>query len=107
MQSVDFYQSHLNRVSRSFAFCIQKLDPPLRQWVSLSYLLCRVLDTVEDSLWSSVALRSGQYEDFESFIRSFPNKTDVHEWSARFPGLDSGGRKTAPRQRVRPFSGSA
>ena len=49
MQTISFYQTHLDRVSRSFAFCIKKLESPLRQWVSLAYLLCRVLDTVEDS----------------------------------------------------------
>ena len=53
MQTIGFYQTHLDRVSRSFAFCIKKLESPLRQWVSLAYLLCRVLDTVEDSIWES------------------------------------------------------
>ena len=93
MQSIDFYQSHLNRVSRSFAFCIQKLDSPLRQWTSLSYLLCRVLDTVEDSPWGNVALRSGHYEDFESFIRSNPKKSVVAEWSSNFPDSIPEGEK--------------
>jgi phytoene/squalene synthetase len=93
MQSVEFYQSHLNRVSRSFAFCIQKLESPLRQWVSLSYLLCRVLDTVEDSQWSSIALRSGQYEEFESFMHVNPSRSVVAEWSSRFPDSIPEGEK--------------
>lgn len=93
MQSVDFYQSHLNRVSRSFAFCIRKLEAPLRQWVSLSYLLCRVLDTVEDSLWPSVALRSSQYEKFESFIGLCPSESLAAEWSSRFPETIPDGEK--------------
>jgi phytoene/squalene synthetase len=94
MQSIDFYQSHLNRVSRSFAFCIQKLDSPLRQWTSLSYLLLRVLDTVEDSPWDSIALRSSHYEEFESFIRSNPKKSAVSEWSADFPDAIPEGEKS-------------
>ena len=93
MQSIDFYQSHLNRVSRSFAFCIQKLEAPLRQWISLSYLLCRVLDTVEDSQWSKVALRASQYEEFESFVRVCPSKTLAADWGARFPKSIPNGEK--------------
>lgn len=40
--------SHLNKVSRSFAVTIPMLPQPLRDHVSLSYLLCRIVDTVED-----------------------------------------------------------
>jgi hypothetical protein len=29
----DFYQQQLDRVSRSFAFCIEQLPEPLRGWV--------------------------------------------------------------------------
>lgn len=39
----------LPRVSRTFALCIRFLPPDLRQPVLLSYLLCRVADTIEDS----------------------------------------------------------
>ncbi len=49
LKEAEFYQTHLDRVSRSFAFCIRQLPDPLRGWVGLSYLLCRILDTIEDS----------------------------------------------------------
>jgi phytoene/squalene synthetase len=94
MKKIDFYQTHLNRVSRSFAFCIQKLESPLREWVSLSYLLCRALDTVEDSLWSSSELRSEQYEAFESFIKGPAFKaSEVQAWGALFPSNIPDGEK--------------
>ncbi|HMN68744.1 MAG TPA: squalene/phytoene synthase family protein [Bdellovibrionales bacterium] len=57
----EFYQSHLDRVSRSFAFCIRQLPEPLRAWVAMSYLLCRILDTIEDAPWS------GSQKQFEAF----------------------------------------
>ena len=85
MQEISFYQNHLDQVSRSFAFCIKKLDSPFRQWISLSYLLCRVLDTIEDSPWEDVSLRNSQYAEFESFLNQAPSPAVVSAWSAKFP----------------------
>lgn len=85
MQDLTFYQSHLDRVSRSFAFCIQKLESPMRAWTSLSYLLCRVLDTVEDSQWNDSSLRTHQYSQFESFLLEQPQKELVQKWISDFP----------------------
>ena len=38
----------LGQVSRTFALTIRMLAEPLREQVSLAYLLCRLLDTFED-----------------------------------------------------------
>jgi phytoene/squalene synthetase len=84
MQSVEFYQAHLDGVSRSFAFCIRKLKDPLRRWVSLSYLLCRALDTVEDSPWADAGLQSRQYAEFEGFLHARPSPEQVAAWASRF-----------------------
>ena len=40
---------HLPKVSRTFALAIDGLPKPLRGEVCVAYLLCRVLDTVEDA----------------------------------------------------------
>jgi phytoene/squalene synthetase len=85
MQPTAFYQNHLDQVSRSFAFCIRKLEEPLRMQVSLSYLLCRVLDTIEDSNWSEKTLQLAHYELFESFIESVPEAETVNRWVSSFP----------------------
>ena len=45
----DFCRSMLPRVSRTFAVCIRLLPPMLEHPVLVSYLLCRVADTVEDT----------------------------------------------------------
>lgn len=55
MSKSEYYQKHLDRVSRSFAFSISMLEEPLREYVGLSYLLCRVIDTYEDSKWDTKA----------------------------------------------------
>jgi len=43
-----FARESLPRVSRTFALTIPVLREPLRTYVMLSYLLCRIVDTVED-----------------------------------------------------------
>ena len=73
-QRADFYQIHLDRVSRSFAFCIEQLRDPLREWVGLSYLLCRVVDTIEDAAWTEPAERS---EAFRRFDRALAGDADA------------------------------
>lgn len=40
----------LQRVSRTFALTIPRLDPPLADVVGNGYLLCRLVDTIEDEL---------------------------------------------------------
>lgn len=46
----------LPRVSRTFALGIELLNQPLRETVTVAYLICRILDTVEDT----TALPSGE-----------------------------------------------
>ncbi|MGE4132902.1 MAG: squalene/phytoene synthase family protein [Bdellovibrionales bacterium] len=78
MEPIDFYQDHLDRVSRSFAFCIRQLPMPLRHWVSLSYLMCRTLDTIEDSAWPDF---SGQMKAFEVFDRALASRETQNDLS--------------------------
>ena len=79
------YQDHLNRVSRSFAFCIARLEGDLRPWVSLAYLLCRILDTIEDALWDSQAKQDNSFSRFDSFLHVMPARDLVNAWSLDFP----------------------
>jgi len=44
-----FCEAMLPRVSRTFALCIRLLSPRLARPVMVSYLLCRIADTIEDS----------------------------------------------------------
>lgn len=82
MLSVNFYQNHLNQVSRSFAFCIERLKSPLRERVSLMYLFCRVIDTAEDIPWAQSEMRKKFFADFrlalkeEASIDSLPSYND-------------------------------
>jgi phytoene/squalene synthetase len=93
MRDSRFYPGHLERVSRSFAFCIEKLEEPFRGWVSLSYLLCRVLDTVEDALWPEPRARAGQFGEFLKFLDALPDRPAVESWTGRFPSTISPGER--------------
>jgi hypothetical protein len=84
MNSLGFYQQHLDRVSRSFAFCIARLEGDLRLWVSMSYLLCRILDTVEDAAWTDLAMKQRAFAQFQDFMQTPPSAT-VNAWAASFP----------------------
>lgn len=46
----EFCQDMLPRVSRTFAICIRLLPAQLEHSVLIAYLLCRIADTVEDSV---------------------------------------------------------
>lgn len=74
LTEAEFYQIHLDRVSRSFAFCIRQLPDPLRAWVGLSYLTCRILDTIEDAPWSD---REAQFEAFRRFDRALNGEIEA------------------------------
>lgn len=87
---VNHYQQHLEKVSRSFAFCIARLDGDLRGWVGLSYLLCRILDTVEDAPWENLHARERAFDQFEAFLRQGSQQEAVESWVALFPQVPEG-----------------
>ena len=43
-----YLADRLNKVSRSFAIVIPAIEQPLSDYLSVSYLICRVLDNIED-----------------------------------------------------------
>jgi farnesyl-diphosphate farnesyltransferase len=76
---------HLKKVSRSFAACIGKLDEPLRKWVGLTYLACRVLDTVEDAPWSNAKKQNEHFESLEKFLLVPPTTVEALRFGQSFP----------------------
>lgn len=88
-----FYPTHLERVSRSFAFCIAQLEGNFRDWVSLSYLLCRILDTVEDASWPNSESQAEAYKQFQEFLAAPAQPAALQAWIASFPGGISEGER--------------
>src|SRR5438094_226594 len=85
MRSPEFYQGHLDAVSRSFALCIPQLAAPFRQHVALSYLLLRVLDTVEDASFADKLQQQRQFTAFRQFLVKPPTGAQVDAFNAAFP----------------------
>ena len=44
----NYLSAQMNKVSRSFAVVVSVLEQPLRGYLSIAYLLCRVADNIED-----------------------------------------------------------
>ncbi|MCB0414567.1 MAG: squalene/phytoene synthase family protein [Bdellovibrionales bacterium] len=80
----EFYQQHLSRVSRSFSFCIDQLGGPEKVYVGASYLICRILDTVEDTHWENTDQQNMVFNGFESFFNQPPSSVFVQEWLSLF-----------------------
>jgi phytoene/squalene synthetase len=81
----DFHEHHLVRVSRSFAYGISRLETRLKAQVGLGYLLCRLLDTVEDAQWENANEQDRAFEIFDSFMMKAPSQSEVNAWRAKFP----------------------
>jgi phytoene/squalene synthetase len=93
MQSQEFYQRHLDAVSRSFALCIPQLESPFRERVALSYLLLRVLDTVEDASFEDPLLQQRQFNSFRKFLEQPPTAAQVDEFREAFPATITEGER--------------
>jgi phytoene/squalene synthetase len=93
MKPVEYYQAHLDAVSRSFALCIPQLSPPFRDQVALSYLLFRVLDTVEDAQFSDRKVQALQFESFRRFLREKPARGQIDRFREAFPPSLSDGER--------------
>lgn len=82
------YQKHLNRVSRSFAFCIAELEGAFKFYVGHCYLMFRVLDTVEDAPWTDKAAQVRAFEEFGSFLKTMPTEERLQAWSGELLKLE-------------------
>lgn len=67
MREMDRCWSILPNVSRSFALCIRILPRPLNDQMMLSYLVFRVIDTVEDS-HAPLSLKKRMFSEFLSLL---------------------------------------
>ncbi|MEK6627958.1 MAG: squalene/phytoene synthase family protein [Bdellovibrionota bacterium] len=92
MSHYNCYKKHLENVSRSFSFCIAELNEPLRSQVGLAYILCRILDTIEDAHWSHSSEQSSAYNFFLNSLEASGStnsptvlKSSFEQWQSSFP----------------------
>jgi len=68
MTDLDWCKAMLPKVSRTFAMGIQMLPDPFTSWVTVGYLLCRVVDTVEDTEDIDWPIRRRLFTHFENAL---------------------------------------
>jgi len=74
---------HLQRVSRTFALTIPVLPMPLADWVGNAYLLCRIVDTIEDDPLLPCAIKQ---QHMNLFLASLQGCDSVENWSRQLAG---------------------
>ncbi len=80
----------LPRVSRTFALCIRFLPPDIRVPVLLSYLLCRIADTIEDSTILSLERKRALLTQFAAQLPAVaPAVSEVEESALATAGADA------------------
>ncbi len=89
MQQI-YLRDKMNKVSRSFALIVPAVEPPLNDYLAIAYLICRVIDNIEDCTqpfpW--------KYERFAEFASLLQNPTTAKHtlslWERKsWPGLSA------------------
>jgi len=77
----DFCTTSLRQVSRTFSRPIEVLPGDLRKAVTCGYLLCRIVDAVEDNEAFTIAQRDERYRGFHDVIGGSTYAADFeHSW---------------------------
>jgi farnesyl-diphosphate farnesyltransferase len=91
----------LQRVSRSFALTIPQLPPGLRERVANAYLMCRIIDTIEDE----TCLRLEEKQNFfQKFIAMIDGDQPADAFSAELAPKLSCSTVPAERELIREAS---
>src|SRR6202162_3923923 len=93
MPPQEFSHRHRDAVSRSFALCIPQLELPFGPRVALSYLLLRVLDTVEDAGFPDPRVQQRQFSGFRQFLAGRPTRAQVEAFRSSFPASITDGER--------------
>jgi farnesyl-diphosphate farnesyltransferase len=85
-----YLRDALAKVSRSFALVVPWIEKPLNDYFAIAYLICRVVDNVEDCT-EPITWRSDRYAELAAVIEEPAHATDVlHQWEQyRWAGLSS------------------
>lgn len=82
-------RKYLKDVSRTFALSLSHLPRPMESYLSTSYLLCRIPDTVEDTASISARSKSGLLQKYEQAIRPGTPITEFVDAASEYAGRSS------------------
>jgi len=75
----DFCTTSLRQVSRTFSRPIEMLSDDLRKAVTCGYLLCRIVDAVEDNESFTIGERDRRYRGFHDVIQRMSDATEFEQ----------------------------
>ena len=86
---INYLNTFMNKVSRSFALVVPHLEPPLNHIMATAYLLCRVVDNVEDCL-QPTSWKKQRFSEFERLLDKPNLASDILlTWQQEsWPGLN-------------------
>lgn len=79
---IEFCKKQLAQVSRTFGVSIEALEEPMREHVRVAYLLCRILDTIEDAVDVSLPIREALFDQFNACLGRSEEAAPAFEASA-------------------------
>ena len=82
----DFCTTSLRKVSRTFSRPIEVLPGDLRKAVTCGYLLCRIVDAVEDNASFTLSERDQRYRTFHDVIEGAASATEFEQSWAGIEG---------------------
>lgn len=84
-----YLKQSLDKVSRSFALVIAQVDPPLGSYLATAYLICRVVDNIEDTR-QSFAWQQARFTEFRHLlVRPEAAVKTLTQWQGeQWPGLN-------------------
>jgi farnesyl-diphosphate farnesyltransferase len=90
----DYLETWMNKVSRTFAVVVATLEEPLRHYLAVAYLICRVIDNVEDCK-SSPAWKDLRFQEISQLLdRPALAKSTLSIWdSVNWPGISADQRQ--------------
>ena len=83
---IAFCEQLLPQVSRTFALSIEALPEPTREYVRVAYLLCRIVDTVEDATGVPLEDRESLFDRFNELLRNVDHDPREFEEAAAVLG---------------------
>jgi farnesyl-diphosphate farnesyltransferase len=66
-EEVSYLETWMNRVSRSFAVVVSVLEEPLKSYMAAAYILCRVIDNIEDCA-APIEWKKARFEEVSQLL---------------------------------------
>ncbi len=83
-----YCHSVIHRVSRTFAIGIERMDEPLSSYVCVSYLMCRIPDTIEDASHLTPRTKQTLLDEYARLLDPSASVADVEEFRSRTDQYD-------------------